>query len=182
MIISILLCRPIISFLPYLSVDNQIPFVIQQHLIDVYPDFLIEMLTENILEKICDSNFDESDLMLVKIDLNYQKILRLCQLYKNAFKVTYTEIAKKMMKTNTATVQIFLNTFLIDVKSAMKISEFPHHYEDDLINYVLIFSECKVEDESIVKHFLNALKKTNYLHHFILVTHFPTFLFLLDSE
>lgn len=133
----------------------------------------------NILEKIYDSGFDESDLMLVKIDLTYQKILRLCQLYKNAFKVAYTTIGKKMIKTSTAVAQTFLTTFLNDVKSAMKISEFPHHYEDDLINYVLIFNECKV-DEKIVRHFSNKLKESNHLLFFVLVTHFPDFLYLLD--
>lgn len=164
----------------YFSVDNHLPYNIQEQLIDVYPEFLIELLRTNILEKICHSSFDESDLMLVKIDLNYQKILRLCQLYKNAFQLTYTVIAKKMIKVNTAVVQKFLTTFLNDVKSAMKISEFPHHYEDELINYVLIFNECKVEDEWIARKFTNKLKESNYLHYFILVTHFPNFLYFLD--
>lgn len=159
------------------SVDNQLPFTIQEQLIDVYPEFLTELLQTNILEKICHSSFDESDLMLVKIDLNYQKILRLCQLYKNAFQLTYTVIAKKMIQVNTAAVQKFLTTFLNDVKGAMKLSEFPHHYEDELINYVLIFNECKVEDEWIARHFTNKLKESNYLHYFILVTHFPNFLY-----
>ncbi len=127
----------------------------------------------NILEKIYHSSFDESDLILVKIDLNYQKILRLCQLYKNAFRVTYTTIAKKMMKTNTVTAQKFLSSFLNNVKSTMKLSEFPYHYEDDLINYVLIFNECRVEDEDIFRHFANKLKESNYLQYFILVSHFP---------
>lgn len=148
-------------------------------MIDAHPAFFIEIL-ENILAKTYEKDFDENDLMLVKIDLNYQRILRLCQLYKNAFRVTYTTIAKKMIETPSVSAQSFLNTFLGDVKSAMKISEFPHHYEDELINYVLIFSECKVEDENIVRHFGNKLKESNYLHYFVLVTHFPNFLFLLD--
>lgn len=163
----------------YFSVQNQLPFTIQEKLVDVYPEFLIEMITD-ILEKIYDSGFDESDLMLVKIDLTYQKILRLCQLYKNAFKVAYTTIGKKMMTHTYLIAHTFLKTFLNDVKSAMKLSEFPHHYEDDLINYVLIFNECKVEDENIVRHFSNKLKETNHLQNYILLTHFPDFLYLLD--
>lgn len=161
------------------SVESQLPFNIQETLIFVYPIFFIDMLT-NIVEKTYQNGFDKSDLILVKIDLNYQKVLRLCQLYKNVFKVAYTLIAKKMIMENTQLVQTFLENFLTGVKSTMKISEFPQHYEDELINYVLIFSECKVEDDSIVRHLANKLKKSNYLHYFILVTHFSKFLYLLD--
>lgn len=164
-----------ISFLYFvfgISVDTQLPYGLQESLIDVYPEFFIDKL-DKILERIYgENNFDESDLILVKIDLSYQKILRLCQLYKNAFQVAYTAIAKRMMEHNTGPAQTFLKLFLVDVKNSMKISEFPHHYEDDLVNYVLIFNECRVGDERIVEHFANNLKESNPLQHFVLATHF----------
>lgn len=116
----------------------------------------------------------------MKIDLNYQKVLRLCRLFKNAFQLAYTTIAKNMMAKNNQAVQTFLDNFLTDVKCGMKMSEFPHHYEDELINYIIIFNECKVEDDEIVRYFLKKLKKSNHLHYFILLTHFPKFLYLLD--
>lgn len=151
----------------------------QEKLVDVYPEFFTDMLNQ-VLDRIYHRSFDESELMLVKIDINYQKILRLCQLYKNAFKVTYTAIAKKMIESNLAVVQSFLNTFLNDVKSSIKMSEYPHHYEDELVNYVLIFSACKMEDQQIVRHFANKLKESSHLKYFILISHFPNFLYLFD--
>lgn len=159
-------------------VERQLPFSIQEKLIDVYPHFFIDMLT-NILEQTYKSGFDENDLIVVKMDLNYQKLLRLCQLYQNAFRVAYTIIAKKMIMKNTRVLQKFLENFLTDVKSTIKISEIPYHYEDALVNYVLIFNECKVEDDEIVRHFANKLKESNYLHYFILLTHVSKFLYLL---
>lgn len=152
--------------------DNKLPYSLHEKLINAHPKCFSEILNQIITNDI--------DVLLV--DLNYQKVVRLCQIYKNAFKIAYTNIAQVMIERNNPHLQRFLDNFLEDIKSAMKMSDFPFHYDDELINYVLILSECKIESSDIATFTLNRLKKFNYLNFVILVTHFPQFSNLLPQN
>lgn len=130
----------------------------------------------------------------IENSINYNRMISICNRSPIAFQQFYKITAQTMIDSNfPETIQLYLDQFIFDVRlSKQTIDGFCHMYNENLYFYVKIVCELFSGDSnndnidvtncSIVIDILKNLKLKNFLGFVVIVTHFKTFLFLLDKK
>lgn len=170
----------------FISDNRTLPSEVLDLLSDVYPSFLDSKITELLQEGTVNDKLDE---ILIKYNENYLHFIDICQSSKKIFQ-SVTEIIKnrQIHEKFPEFLQQFLTFYLTDIKFRLTIREYRILYKDSLINLVIILEGLKSSgndeklNEIVVRELLVGLKNDNYDDFIIIVTHFPSFLYLINDK